>query len=136
MNTDLYSQPKENKRKINLQNIYREMLNNQVEVKRNREMKIKQEDLQQERFIVNNNEPRLQTIQICDYLPHEWNDPGMRYLRKSLSSVGYTSSNGMNYSYNISDLNRSLDHEILPYSSGKKTMLEPLQNYETRKKFK
>lgn len=96
------------------------------------------EELQQEQYLVSGQEPQYSSIQNIrlDYLPHEWNDPGARYLRKSISSVGSSSTTNPSYSPSSFFLNRSLDHAVSTLSSGKKTMLEPLQNYETRKQFR
>ena len=112
------------------------MLNRQVEVKHDRELKRKMEDLKQEKYIVANEESQQRTMVGIDYLPHEWNDPGLRYLRKSMSSTAKLKSIEQNYANRAGVLNRSLDQDMLAYSSGKKTMLEPLQNYESRKNFK
>ena len=96
------------------------MLDKQIEVKKNREQKRKVEDLLQEKYIIDGFEPQYSFVQNdkLDYLPHEWNDPGIRYLRKSMSSID---SSGMSRGSGPGSelLNRSVDHEMSVYSSGK-----------------
>ena len=96
------------------------MLDKQIEVKRNREIKRKMEELQQEKYIVDGFEPQYSFVQNgkLDYLPHEWNDPGMRYLRKSMSSVDNSEISQGN-TPNSGVLNRTLDQGMSVYSSGK-----------------
>ena len=47
---------KKKKRKINLQHVYREMLDKQVEARRNRELKNRMKELQADNYIVNDHE--------------------------------------------------------------------------------
>ena len=67
-------------------------------------------------------------------MPHEWNDPGARYLRKSWSST--QNSNGFQRQQEYQQQQRRSVNNSFQTGSGKKTMLEPLQNYGSREKFR
>lgn len=71
------------------------MLDKQVEDRRKRELKNRMIDLQADNYSVINS--------AIDVMPNEWNDPGMRYLRKSQSSA--QQSNG--FGQNPNNLNQS-----------------------------
>lgn len=104
---------KRQKRKVNLQNVYREMLDKQVEVKKNRQLKQRMQELQKEQFLIND-QPFINGTYntTIDCLPHEWNDPGARYLRKSMSpSMGKMSQYSNNgQTPTAFQLNKSVDH--------------------------
>jgi hypothetical protein len=128
---------KRNKRKYNLQHVYKEILDKQVEVKQNRQLKKRIQEIKDDHYMLDQR-PYKEISALnstLDCLPHEWNDPGMRYLRRSGISLGQKSEYVNNQS-NVFAVNKSLDHGLSLYSDGKKTMLEPLQNYDTRKNFR
>lgn len=113
------------------------MLDRQVQLKKNREMNKRIQEFRQDQFENNFEKPAHTAYnnKTIDTLPHEWNDPGMRYLRKSMSSINRPNEHNSppaTYS-NISVLNKSHGNMASVYNSGKKTMLEPLQNGEYRK---
>jgi hypothetical protein len=61
------------------------MLDKQVELKKNRKMNKMIQEFKEDQFIIGNEEKQVQTTyknKTIDVLPHEWNEPGMRYLRK------------------------------------------------------
>lgn len=69
---------KRKKRKINLQNVYREMLDKQVAVKKDRQLKQRMEELEREKYMINDSivsQSQDRQHMTIDCFPHEWNDP-------------------------------------------------------------
>ncbi|CAI2361674.1 unnamed protein product [Moneuplotes crassus] len=170
INLQKFNKYTDNKRKANYQNFYKKMLDKQIELKRNREMETRVKEMREDVFAASlgksstnkfNIDPKFQNFRnpmeydsvgaynnkTIDCLPHEWNEPGMRYLRKSMS----TTNNGSNFrkdSHSRGLVNKSVDHSLTRYNAppsmrykkhsynqgdGKRSMLEPLMNIDTRR---
>ncbi|CAI2362023.1 unnamed protein product [Moneuplotes crassus] len=163
----------ENKRKINLQKFYKQMLDKQVELKKSREVEKRAKEIREDIFTASLGNSMTKGLDIdskfqkfgnpmeydgiCAYnnktidcLPHEWNEPGMRYLRKSMSSTNKGAKFMKDPQVSGSYLKRSVDNSLTRYNDapvgyrkqtldknqGKRSMLEPLLNCDTRRKIR
>jgi len=98
------------------------MLDKQVQLKHNREKDKRISEVKEDILIATIGKPKIHQItaytnKTVDCLPHEWNEPGMRYLRKSLSSMENPNNKVANPpSSNLFALNKSMDHSLSVYN--------------------